>query len=139
LALSRAGISTLILQLKRELPAQTGSVRQLRLLAVAFAEEVCDPDDQLVADVALCVSEAATNVVRHAYGDGDTPPRMIELAVCESESRLVVQIRDNGSGTDRAIQPGTGLHIISQLADTQITHTDTGTVVTMSFPCEQDS
>ena len=52
-----------MLRLRRKLPATTGSIKQLRSLAVAFALENCEPDDQLLADVALAVSEAATNVV----------------------------------------------------------------------------
>jgi hypothetical protein len=53
-----------MLRMRRTLPATTGSVKQLRSLAVAFALENCEPDDQLLGDLALAVSEAASNVVQ---------------------------------------------------------------------------
>src|SRR3954468_6311044 len=53
-----------MLRMRRTLPATTGSIKQLRSLAVAFALENCEPDDQLLDDLALAVSEAATNVVK---------------------------------------------------------------------------
>jgi anti-sigma regulatory factor (Ser/Thr protein kinase) len=120
------------MRLKRKLPAVAESLRDIRLLAMAYAGEVCEPDDQLLADVALCVSEAATNVIQHA---NHASAREVELEVYETRSRLVVQIADTGPRSSEPIEPGIGLRILSQLASTQISHSQTGTTVTMSFPC----
>src|SRR3954453_7081302 len=65
-----------MLRLHRKLPATTDSLKQLRSLAVAFALENCEPDDQLLGDLALAVSEAATNVVQHAYHNHPEPGPM---------------------------------------------------------------
>ena len=64
-----------MLRMRRTLPATTSSIKQLRSLAVAFALENCEPDDQLLGDLALAVSEAATNVVVW-----DTGSRLTEAA-----------------------------------------------------------
>jgi anti-sigma regulatory factor (Ser/Thr protein kinase) len=123
-----------VLRLKRQLPAVPGSVSELRRLAVAYAGEVCELDGQLHADIALCVSEAATNAVRHAYADGDGRAT-IELEVYQAASRLVVQITDDGVGMDEGELPGTGLRIISQLASLTLSAPGSGVTVTMAFPC----
>jgi len=123
-----------MVRLKRRLPATPDSVGQLRGLAVAYAGEVCELDDQLHADIALCVSEAATNAVRHAYTT-DQHPRTIELEVYQAAERLVIQIIDEGAGIDEAQLPGTGLRIISRLANLTITGNGRGATVIMAFPC----
>jgi anti-sigma regulatory factor (Ser/Thr protein kinase) len=129
-----AGIRVHVLRLKRQLPAAPDSVQQLRQWAVAYAGEVCELNGQLHADIALCVSEAATNAIQHAYTT-DHRPRTIELEVYQSATRLVVQVIDEGVGIDETQRPGTGLRIISQLANLTIAGHGRGTTVTMAFPC----
>jgi anti-sigma regulatory factor (Ser/Thr protein kinase) len=80
-----------------------------------------------------CVSEAATNVVQHAYNEHHRGA--IELEVYETAAHLIIQITDTGAGTEDTLQPGTGLRIVSQVASAQITNSHTGTTLTMSFPC----
>jgi anti-sigma regulatory factor (Ser/Thr protein kinase) len=67
-----------MLRLHRQLPATADSVAQLRTLTVAYALEHCQTGDQLLDDVALAVSEAATNAVQHAY-PAQREPGVIEL------------------------------------------------------------
>jgi serine/threonine-protein kinase RsbW len=125
-----------MLRLRRKLPATTDSVKQLRSLAAAFALENCEPDDQLLADVALAVSEAATNVVQHAYPH-HPQPGLVELDAYQTSSHLILRIADHGATSEQPLQPGLGLRIISQVAAAQISTHHHGTAVTMSFPCRQ--
>src|SRR4051794_8598811 len=118
------------------LPATADSIKQLRSLAVAFALENCEPDDQLLGDLALAVSEAATNAVQHAYHN-HPEPGPIELDAYQTNSHLILRIADHGAPSKQPLQPGIGLHIISQIATAQIHNHHDGTTVTMTFPCRQ--
>ena len=69
---------------------------------VAIARQaVCGVGDALVleegrlADVALAVTEACTNVVMHAYPDGDGD---YELRVWVQHHRMLIVVRDHGQG-----------------------------------------
>ena len=55
------------------LPARPENVAVIRHVLGAFAEALRLPDD-LVEDMRLAVTEACTNVVRHAYADGPARP-----------------------------------------------------------------
>jgi serine/threonine-protein kinase RsbW len=125
-----------MLRLRRTLPATTGSIKQLRSLAVAFALENCEPDDQLLGDLALAVSEAATNVVQHAYHN-HPEPGPVELDAYQTASHLILRIADHGAANEHPLQPGLGLRIISQITTAQISNHPDGTTVTMTFPCRQ--
>jgi anti-sigma regulatory factor (Ser/Thr protein kinase) len=124
-----------MLRMRRTLPATTGSIKQLRSLAVAFALETCEPDDQLLGDLALAVSEAATNVVQHAYHN-HPEPGPVELDAYQTDSHLILRIADYGA-SEQPLQPGIGLRILSQITTAQISNHPDGTTVTMSFPCRQ--
>lgn len=52
------------------LPAVPPSIGQLRQCTATFASE-CGAERPVVADVPFAVSEAATNVVKYAYGSDD--------------------------------------------------------------------
>jgi anti-sigma regulatory factor (Ser/Thr protein kinase) len=116
------------------LPATADSIKQLRSLAVAFALENCEPDDQLLGDLALAVSEAATNAVQHAYHN-HPEPGPIELDAYQTNSHLILRIADHGATSEQPLQPGIGLRILSQIATAQISNHPNGTTVTMSLPC----
>lgn len=59
-------------------------------------------------DVALAVSEAVTNVVLHAYRDGDSGD--VRVVACAEPERLVVVVRDYGCGMKpHPSSPGLGL------------------------------
>ena len=106
-----AALST-SLELSR--PAKPQSVRELRIAAAEFTERVgC----ARVHDVALAVSEAATNVVLHAYPEGAGP---IRLALALHDEALVVVVEDEGVGLQpRPDSPGLGLGLptMAQVAD----------------------
>jgi anti-sigma regulatory factor (Ser/Thr protein kinase) len=123
-----------MLRLRRQLPATADSVAQLRTLAVAYALENCQAADHLLDDVALAVSEAATNAVQHAYTD-HKEPGPIELDAYHTPTRLVVRISDHGTGHRQGFRPGIGLRIIRLVARPDIRRDQDGTTVTMTFPC----
>jgi serine/threonine-protein kinase RsbW len=85
-------------------------------------------------DIQLAVTEACTNVVRHAYpgGHGDV------LCECEAtRDEIVIRVSDWGIGTDqRSAQPslGLGIPLIERLSDHATrSHSQGGTLVEMHF------
>jgi anti-sigma regulatory factor (Ser/Thr protein kinase) len=111
-------------------------VPAIRAIAVDYAATRCDARPELVSDIALCVSEAAANVVAHAYPQ---TPGDITLAIGQSEQTLMIRISDDGVGaTHRGSQPGlgVGLQIIESLSDACFESADGGGFnVTMRFTC----
>jgi anti-sigma regulatory factor (Ser/Thr protein kinase) len=118
--------------LELSLPAIPSSVRVAR----GAVSEAITPfvSDELADDVRLCVSEAVTNAVRHAYGpevaDGEVGVLVVRL---EDELRVVV--RDEGRGIDEPLAgEGFGLQLIARVANRHTLHRgDIGTTVSMSF------
>lgn len=87
-------------------PARAENVAVVRHAFGGLAEALRLPD-QLTADIKLAVTEACTNVVLHAYGDGDGP---LEVDASLVEGELVVVVRDQGEGIHpRPDSPGLGL------------------------------
>jgi anti-sigma regulatory factor (Ser/Thr protein kinase) len=115
-------------------PAKAGTVTALRHATVDFVA-AHDPDPQLLADVALVVSEAVTNAVKHAHvPDAEG---IVELAASVSGGWLEVRIRDRGRGfgTQESDGLGMGLMIIASLvAYLTICQEGHGTEVRMRFP-----
>jgi anti-sigma regulatory factor (Ser/Thr protein kinase) len=93
--------------------------RYVRVARIAVGEAVASlvSTKRLVDDVRLCVSEAVTNVVRHAYGRRDG---RVDIVVERDEDELTVVVRDSGIGMPPASSPhesgGFGLKIIDELA-----------------------
>jgi anti-sigma regulatory factor (Ser/Thr protein kinase) len=93
-------------------------------------------DDEHVHEVVLCVSEAVTNVVLHAYPDA-SEEGLVEIDAYVDE-HLCVHVRDTGGGLrprPDSATGGLGLPIISQLAHSLEvrTHDRGGTEVVMKF------
>jgi anti-sigma regulatory factor (Ser/Thr protein kinase) len=119
-------------------PAQPPTVvGELRRELVGYArsagasEDVCDA-------VALAVSEAVTNVVRHAYV-GEEPGPIVAEAHLDGDGQLLVLVSDEGLGlVPRADSPGLGLGLglMAQMAD-EFTisnrHDTRGTIVSLRF------
>jgi serine/threonine-protein kinase RsbW len=82
---------------------------------VSFAERYCLAEP---GDVALAVTEAATNAVVHAYrGDATGPMRVV---ACARHDGLVVVVRDYGCGMSPnpdSPGPGLGLSVIGAVAN----------------------
>ena len=75
-------------------------------------------DDVLITSILLCVSEAVTNAVVHAYRD-HAEPGDIELEARKPDGYLCIYVRDSGLGMrPRTDSPGAGfgLPLITQLA-----------------------
>jgi serine/threonine-protein kinase RsbW len=119
------------------LPARPENVAVIRHVLGAFADALRLPAD-LVEDMRLAVTEACTNVVRHAYQDGDPGP--IDIVIRPNGDRLDLIVSDQGQGLGPNIDvggPGLGLPLISALADSvELQELPVrGSRVAMSFRC----
>ncbi|HEU0195413.1 MAG TPA: ATP-binding protein [Gaiellales bacterium] len=105
--------------------------------AVRGLLDAAEVEDQIAGDVLLAVTEACTNVVRHAYRDGSGPGE-IEIMASRDGHRLVIAVRDRGCGlTPRIDSPGLGLGlpVMAAVSDRMEVHEADGggTLVTMEF------
>ena len=102
---------------KLTLPARPENVSVIRHVLGAFAEALRLPDD-LVEDLRLAVTEACTNVVRHAYPPDVPGP--VEISIVPSESVVSVVVSDRGRGIGSSSDtngPGLGLPLIAAIAE----------------------
>jgi serine/threonine-protein kinase RsbW len=103
---------------RRTLPAESASVGQARRAAQTFAARHGLRGARL-ADLALAVSEAVSNVIVHAYR-GRTTPGVLDLTLEARDDAIHVAIRDFGLGlVPREDSPGLGLGlgVIGRVAD----------------------
>jgi serine/threonine-protein kinase RsbW len=120
--------------LELTLPARPENVAVARHAIGGFAD-VLEVPDQTLADVKLAVTEACTNVVVHAYPDGEGP---MGLRASVNDGVLRVVVVDQGRGIlPRADSPGLGLGLplIATLAESLELGTGTSeeTEVRMTF------
>ncbi len=97
------------------LPARPENVAVVRHVLGAFAEALRLPDP-VIEDMRLAVTEACTNVVRHAYADGEPGP--VEILIRPIDDVLQVVVSDQGRGlspSDDTAGPGLGLPLIAAL------------------------
>lgn len=97
------------------LPARPENVAVVRHVLGALAEALRLPDD-VVDAMRLAVTEACTNVVRHAYVDEGT----IDVVVRPRGDALEVVVSDTGRGIGPSPDtdgPGLGLPLIAALTD----------------------
>jgi serine/threonine-protein kinase RsbW len=102
---------------KLTLPARPENVAVIRHVLGAFAEALLLPDG-LVEDLRLAVTEACTNVVRHAYPPGSPGP--VEISIRPDEDTVSVVVGDHGRGIGTSSDtsgPGLGLPLIAAIAD----------------------
>ena len=80
--------------------------------------------DELLADLKLALTEAASNSVRHAYAEGSDG--IVEIVYELHPDRLVIEVADEGAGFEpgaRGVDPeflsegGLGIAIIRAIAD----------------------
>jgi serine/threonine-protein kinase RsbW len=121
------------------LPAHARNIAVVRRALEAIAEELALPR-RLVEDMRLAVTEACTNVVRHAYQDGqaeDAGAMRVELLPEADGMRVIVEDRGRGLGpSPDARGPGLGLPLIDALtSEFEVTHgaDDRGSRVAMAF------
>jgi anti-sigma regulatory factor (Ser/Thr protein kinase) len=117
------------------LPARAENVVLVRRVVAALAEGLGLPR-ALIEDIKLAVTEACTNVVRHAYS-GREGPLEVYVEPADGECLAVVVI-DHGHGirpNPASDGPGLGLPLIAALtAQLEIEHApDRGSRVSMQF------
>jgi sigma-B regulation protein RsbU (phosphoserine phosphatase) len=103
----------------------------------AFVREVCTglappPPEEIIDQLELAITEAASNVMRHAYG-GRTD-RSIQLVAEAFDDRIVLRLHHLGQSFDPAMvrppvfdgsqEGGFGMYIISQSVDAVRYHRD---------------
>jgi serine/threonine-protein kinase RsbW len=125
------------------MPARPEGVAVVRQ-ALAGMADALDFDATVLADMKMAVSEACTNVVVHAYEDGDG---MLEVDMMADEGGLTIRVRDHGTGIQPHPQPardvpalGLGLPLIAALSDAFELHGSSGqgTEVRMKFNYARD-
>ena len=105
------------------IPARAEYITLCRLALTGIAR-VRDLSDEVLADLKLALTEAASNSVRHAYsGDG---AGVVEISYELLPDRLVIEVTDEGEGFDPAeaqgapeelSEGGLGIAIIRAIAD----------------------
>jgi len=115
-------------------PAEPRTVSLMRRAAVEFAS-AHGADATALDDIALAVSEAATNAVKHANVPGGEG--IVELTAAVADDWVDVRIRDRGTGfgTRPSDGLGLGLSIIASVSVyLMICQEGHGTEVRMRFP-----
>ena len=100
----------------------------LSRLALAGLSRVREFSEETLADLKLALTEACSNSVRHAYGDGDGH---VDISFELLDDRLIVEVTDDGTGFeledgsgdgdggggDELTEGGLGIAIIRSIAD----------------------
>ena len=121
------------------LPAQARNIAVVRRALEAIAEELALPR-RLIEDMRLAVTEACTNVVRHAYTEAearDANAMRVEMLPETDGMRVIVEDRGRGLGpSPDASGPGLGLPLIAALtSQLEVSHgaDERGSRIAMSF------
>lgn len=105
------------------IPARPEYITLCRLALTGIAR-VRNLSEAVLADLKLALTEAASNSVRHAYGEND--PGVVEISYELHADRLVIEVTDQGEGFDPAAadgppdelsEGGLGIAIIRAIAD----------------------
>ena len=106
------------------IPARAEYITLCRL-ALTGIGRLRELSDELLADLKLALTEAASNSVRHAYGANEDVG-VVEIAYELHPDRLVIEVTDDGGGFDPTRAPGQpdelsegglGIAIIRAIAD----------------------
>ena len=106
------------------IPARAEYITLCRLALTGIAR-VCSLSEEVLADLKLALTEAASNSVRHAY-TGDEHAGVVEISYELLPDRLVIEVTDEGEGFDPAEERGApeelsegglGIAIIRAIAD----------------------
>ena len=106
------------------IPARAEYITLCRLALTGIAR-VRQLSDEVLSDLKLALTEAASNSVRHAY-TGDDDAGVVEISYELRPDRLVIEVTDEGEGFDPAeadgpaeelSEGGLGIAIIRAIAD----------------------
>src|SRR5437773_11585768 len=106
------------------IPARAEYITLCRLALTGIAR-ARDLPDEVLADLKLALTEAASNSVRHAYV-GDDQAGMVQISYELLPDRLAIEVTDEGGGFDLAepegapeelSEGGLGIAIIRAIAD----------------------
>jgi serine/threonine-protein kinase RsbW len=133
-------VAALESDIRLTLPARPENVAVMRHVLGALAEALNLPY-AVIEDLRLAVTEACTNVVRHAYAGRDGT---IDVVVRPRGNDLEVIVEDSGRGigpSPDTAGPGLGLPLIAALADSlEIERTArAGSRLVMSFLRARDA
>jgi serine/threonine-protein kinase RsbW len=106
------------------IPARAEYITLCRLALTGIAR-VRELPDEVLADLKLALTEAASNSVRHAYS-GEDDIGVVEISYELRPDRLVIEVTDEGEGFDpdeaegppeELSEGGLGIAIIRAIAD----------------------
>ena len=112
-------------------------------VAINVGGDVGDVSADVATPLAVVIAELLQNAAEHAFNREMTEPPMIELAFENHDSKLVVTIRDNGSGFDESFDidatKSLGLSIVRDLVRGQLggnitISTEKETLITLVVP-----
>jgi anti-sigma regulatory factor (Ser/Thr protein kinase) len=109
-------VAALDSDIRLTLPARAENVAVVRHVLGALADALGLPA-AVSADMRLAVTEACTNVVRHAYGEAGGA---IDVVVRPAGDAIEITVADTGRGSGPSADtdgPGLGLPLIAALAD----------------------
>ena len=118
-----SGVSGDAVTVRLTIPARAEYITLCRLALTGIAR-LRELSDELLADLKLALTEAASNSVRHAYGDKDAG--VVDISYQLFSDRLVIEVTDEGEGFDPAeaegsaaelSEGGLGIAIIRAIAD----------------------
>ncbi|MHB1413064.1 MAG: ATP-binding protein [Thermoleophilia bacterium] len=113
-------------------PAKAEYLSLVRLVVSAAAQNLGFEEDS-IADIKVALSEASTNVVRHAYFENtDRQERTIEISCFDGQGDFKVEVLDRGHGMPLPPPPseGLGFGIMGSLMDkVDVETSDCGTAV----------
>ena len=109
-------------EVRLTIPAKPEYITLCRLALTGIAR-LRPVSDETLADLKLALTEACSNSVRHAYGEGDGA---VDIRYELHADRLVIEVADNGEGFDPSepaadeddlTEGGLGIAIIRAIAD----------------------
>jgi serine/threonine-protein kinase RsbW len=121
-SLGEAGSNGRARRVRLTIPARAEYIALCRL-ALTGLSRLQEFGEEVLEDLKLALTEACTNSVRHAYGEGS--PGNVEILYELYPDRLVIEVNDEGGGFDpgsRAAdaaltEGGLGIAIIRAIAD----------------------
>ncbi len=123
------------------LPSRPENVALVRHMLDALAGALPMSRSRL-DDIRLAVTEACTNVVRHAYRDGEDGPLEVVMRPHPDDLEIIVSDFGAGAGPSPDVRgPGLGLPLIAALADRlDVSHAPgAGTRLAMAFTVRREA